>query len=165
MTLNQKTIFSSSETLFASGKIIQIKKSFLGKSEVEIPFESIDFQSEIKRNHIEAPTAISVISICLFLIIVFLNKFKIYSNEDMFVVLSGLLLILIIGFRVLQMNYKRQIVIPTYGLGEVIIWQDRPSKEVVDRFMIELKLAIIKHYKDRSSQDLDSTDDSKREED
>lgn len=155
MKLKQKSIFSSSETFLSSDKIIHTRRSILGLSKIEIPFESIDLQREIKRNHIEAPISVSVVVICLLLTSTLLNKFKIYSNEDLFVVLCGLILIISIGFRLLQSNFQKQIVIPTFGLGEVIIWQDRPDRKSVDMFMQELKLAILKHYENKTGRDLD----------
>lgn len=151
MKLIQKATFSSSEIEIESEKIVQRTKSFFGSRRTEIPFESINLQSEIIRNHIEASISTLVVSFSIMAIASLVNHFRVYSNEDVFVILCGLILILAIAFRILQSYYKKQIVIPTLGLGEIVIWLDQPNKATVDAFMIELKLAILRHYEKKSA--------------
>lgn len=119
-------------------------KSLFKKVIIRIPIEDIYIGKIYHRSHLDMVVFMVIILLSLASITFLLTKFRIYSNEDLFVVMSGIILILAIAYRILKSKSKIQIVIPTSGQGEILVDPDKPNKIQVDLFIMRLgELAAI----------------------
>lgn len=142
----QKAVFSMVSYEIKEG-FLECNSKSLFKAEVSlsIPFEEIAIHSKYIRSHIDVSTFIITITACLLGVILLFTQFRIFTNEDLFVVLCGLILVIAIGFRILKSSLKNEFVIPTKESGELIVKSDKPNPDIVSDFLIELANSITKY--------------------
>ncbi|MFY0600233.1 MAG: hypothetical protein JXR03_11220 [Cyclobacteriaceae bacterium] len=143
MKLTQGTVFSTTNFEITESSLVCWKKSRFSKSKADVSFDEIDFSSVYKRDHIDAWVFTLTFAVGLFAMILLFTQFKIFSNEDLFVVLCGVSLIILVGFRVLKSSSRKEIVLPTANSGEIIIRSEKPDKKSVDQFMAFLYASVI----------------------
>ncbi len=126
-------------------------KRIFKKVNRRIPIQDIYIDKMYHRHHLDAMLFTVILISSLSAITLLLTRFRVYSNEDLFVVMCGIIMILAIAYRTLQSKYKIQIVIPTSGQGEILLDPDKPSKEKIEFFIMRLEALILIESEGRTS--------------
>jgi hypothetical protein len=144
--LTQKTFLQTAQFVITASALVVHKKSIIYSSTGVYPFDEILIDSKRTRKHLDGLVFAIVIFACLGAIILLLTRFRIFTNVDLFVVLCGLILIMTVGFRILQSHLKIQIVIPTRKAEEIVLEVASPNVEAVDAFMVALITSMIQYH-------------------